>query len=124
MLCRNSPQGCFMNRDRLLALAALAALSASVLAGCNQTSSPAAMPVASAGASVAPLPAGAGCTAQIGRFRQVIENENRVGQVNPSVYRPGGGEGGRAGGGPCGAGRGPEAERMLATTKARHGYPG
>src|SRR3954449_831699 len=123
MLCRNSPQGCFMNRDRLLALAALAALSASVLAGCNQTSSPAAMPVASAGASVAPLPAGAGCTAQIGRFRQVIENENRVGQVNPSVYRQVDAEVSRAEAA-CAAGRGAEAERMLATTKARHGYRG
>ena len=110
-----------MIRDRLLPLAGLAVLASSfALAGCNQTSSPA-TPVASAAASVQ-MPAGAGCTARIGRFRAVIENENQVGQVSPSVYRQVDAEVSRAEAA-CAAGRDAEAERMLAATKARHGYP-
>jgi hypothetical protein len=111
-----------MTRDRLFPLAALAALAATVLAGCNQTSTSAAMPAASAGSSGAQMPAGAGCTGTIGRFRVVIDNENRVGQVSPSVYRQVDAEVSRAEAA-CAAGRDAEAERMLATTKARHGYP-
>ena len=68
------------------------------------------------------MPAGAGCTARIGRFRTVIENENRIGQVSPSVYRQVDAEVSRAEAA-CAAGRDAEAERMLAATKARHGYP-
>src|SRR6476661_7390581 len=84
---RNSSKGCPMIQNRLLSLAGFAVLASSfALAGCNQTSS-SATPVASAAAASVQMPAGAGCTARIGRFRTVIEKENRIGQVCPSVYR-------------------------------------
>lgn len=111
-----------MISDRMFPLG-LGAAALLALSACNQTSAPSAAPVASAAPAAAALPAGAGCTAQIGRFRSVIENENRVGQVSPSVYRQVDAEvsGAEAA---CAAGRDAEAQRMLATTKARHGYPG
>jgi hypothetical protein len=65
---------------------------------------------------------GAGCTAQLARFRFVIDNENRVGHVSPSVYRRVDADVSLAEAA-CAAGREAEAQRMLATTKARYGYP-
>src|SRR3954471_9415152 len=122
MVVRNSSKGCPMIQDRLLPLAGLAVLASSfALAGCNQTSS-SATPVASAAAPSVQMPAGAGCTARIGRVRTVIENENRIGQVSPTVYRQVDAEVNSAEAA-CAAGRDAEAERMLAATKARHGYP-
>jgi hypothetical protein len=102
----------------------LISAAAVALAGCNQTSSsgPAPAMAAESAASVS-LPAGAACTPRLERFRAVIENENRVGQVNPSVYRQVDAELTRAERA-CAAGRDAEAESMLAATKARHGYPG
>ena len=111
-----------MIRDCMLPLAALAALASTGLAGCNQTSSPATAQGAGAGSSAMQMSAAYGCGARIGRFRTVIDNENRVGQVSPSVYRQVDAEVSRAEEA-CAAGRDAEAERMLATTKARHGYP-
>jgi hypothetical protein len=115
--------GWLMFLDRLLKVSGpVAVASGLLLAGCNQTSSPATMaPVAQAGAA-APMPGGTGCASQIGRFRTVIENENRVGQVNASVYKQVVAEVSRAEVA-CSAGKDAEAQRMLAATKARHGYP-
>ncbi len=108
--------------DRLLHVSCPAVVaSALLLAGCNQTGSPAALPMTQAGAATQ-MPGGAGCTGQIGRFRTVIENENRVGQVSPSVYSRLDADVSRAEAA-CAAGRDAEAQRMLAATKARYGYP-
>ncbi len=95
--------------------------SALLLGGCNQTGSPAAAPLSQAGAAPQ-MPSGAGCAGQIGRFRTVIDNENRVGQVSPSVYTRLDADVSRAEAA-CAAGRDAEAQRMLAATKARYGYP-
>jgi hypothetical protein len=110
-----------MMLDRLPLFSGAAVLTAAlVLAGCNQTSGPLATPTA--GSTAMQMPAGAGCSGPIGRFRTVIENENRVGQVSPSVYKQVDAEVTRAEEA-CAAGRDAEAQRMLATTKVRHGYP-
>jgi hypothetical protein len=109
-----------MTPHRLLLVSAVAA----ALAGCNQTSSSGPAPaMAAAAATAVSLPEGAACTPRLQRFRAVIENENRVGQVNPSVYRQVDAELTRAEQA-CAAGRDAEAQSMLAATKARHGYPG
>jgi hypothetical protein len=109
-----------MTPYRLFLISAVAV----ALAGCNQTSSSGPAPAtAASGATPVSLPAGAACTPRLERFRAVIENENRVGQVNPSVYRQVNAELTRAEQA-CAAGRDADAESMLAATKARHGYPG
>jgi hypothetical protein len=115
----SSPSGEAMTPHRLLLVSAVAV----ALTGCNQTSSSGPGPAMAAGATSVSLPAGAACTPRLERFRAVIENENRVGQVNPSVYRQVDAEltgAERA----CAAGRDAEARSLLAATKARHGYPG
>jgi hypothetical protein len=108
--------------DRLHHLSGHAVVAtALVLAGCNQTGAPAGTSVAQAGSSVQ-APGGGGCTGQIGRFRTVIDNENRVGQVNPQVYKQMDADVARAEAA-CAAGQDAEAQRMLSATKARYGYP-
>jgi hypothetical protein len=102
-------------------------LAALLLAACTQTGSPPA-PQASLGsaslgsAAVAPAPAGgAGCAGEIGRFRAVIDDDRRTGNIAASVHGRLSGEVDRAASA-CSAGRDEEALRQLASAKGRYGY--
>ncbi len=99
---------------------ALPALAALLLAACNQTGAPA--PQAALGSpSVAPPAGGAGCAGEIARFREVIDDDRRTGNVAASVHARLSAEVDRAAGA-CAAGREPDAVRQLAAAKARFGY--
>jgi hypothetical protein len=106
-----------MPPTRLMALAAAALLSA-----CSQTSAPepAAGP-AVAVAAATPAAPGSRCGGDIGRLRSVMENDLAMGHVNRSVYDKVGADLDRAEAA-CSAGRDGEAARMVAATRARHGY--
>ncbi len=99
-----------------------------LLAGCNSAAPPPA-PVAQAPAShsVTPpgfkLPEGAGCSAAIARYRAIQDNDLAMGHVNQGVYNQIQGEIGAAENA-CAAGRDGEAQALIRTSKARHGYPG
>jgi hypothetical protein len=104
---------------RVLALPLLLALSA-----CNQTTTPVAAPASPASGVTAAsfqMPAGAGCTGEVSRFRAVMDNDLATGHVARSVH-------GRVvaeidgAGAACAAGRDAEAQRMVASIKARYGY--
>lgn len=102
---------------RLLALPLL-------LAACNQTTAPAPTAVAASGvtASSFRLPDGTGCAGEVARFRAVIDNDLATGHVARSVHGRMSAEVDRAGAA-CGAGRDAEASRLVASTRARFGYP-
>jgi hypothetical protein len=103
------------------------ALAALALAGCNANQpAPSASTPAPASLAYAPsnfqMPAGAGCTGAIARYRAVADDDFATGNVNPPVYRQikseiGGAE--QA----CGAGRDKEAQSMVLASRKRHGYP-
>jgi hypothetical protein len=99
-----------------------AGIAAIAVAGCNQTSAPA---PSTAFAAVTPpttqLPAGAGCTGEIGRYQAVMENDRQSGNVNGGVYARVVAEIDRASAA-CAAGHDAEAVRMIAATKSRYGY--
>jgi hypothetical protein len=100
----------------------LAGIAALAVAGCNQTSAPApSMAYAAATPPTRQLPAGAGCTGEIGRYQAVMENDMQTGNVNGSVYDRVAAEIDRASTA-CAAGRDAEALRMIAATKSRYGY--
>lgn len=103
-----------------------AALLASLLAACNQTT----VPTASApppGAGVTPvgfaLPAASGCAGEVARFRAVMDNDLATGHVAPAVHA-------RvvaridAAGAKCGAGQDGAARAEIAATRRAFGYPG
>ena len=69
------------------------------------------------------MPAGAGCTGDILRWRAVQENDRKMGQVNDAVYAEIAGEIDRAAEA-CRAGRDGEARAMVQASTRRHGYPG
>ena len=108
------------NAIRCLWLSGLVALP---LAACNQTASgPAPAPAStSATPSNFRLPEGSGCQGEIARYRAVMSNDLAMGHVNQSVYNRINGEIGQAEAA-CAAGRDAEAQRMIRTTKSRHGY--
>ncbi len=101
----------------------VAALLALSLAACNQTASPGpAAPASGVTAASFQLPAGAGCSGEVARFRAVMDNDLATGHVARSVHGRVTGEIDRAAAA-CSAGRDAEAVRMIAATKARYGYP-
>ena len=100
----------------------LPALAALLLAACTQTGSPPAPQASLGSAAVAPAPAGgAGCAGEIGRFRAVIDDDRRTGNIAASVHGRLSGEVDRAASA-CSAGRDAEALRQLASAKGRYGY--
>ncbi len=102
----------------------LTPLAALLLAACTQTGSPpapqASLGSTSLGAAVAPSGA-AGCAGEIGRFRAVIDDDRRTGNIAASVHGRLSGEVDRAAAA-CSAGRDAEAVRQLASAKGRYGY--
>ena len=101
----------------------VALLAATALSACTQTGvpEPTAAPASGVTPSAFALPAGAGCSGDIARYRAVMDNDLATGHVNRSVYDRVAGELGRASAA-CTAGRDAEAVRMVAATRARHGY--
>ena len=113
-------------------------LLAASLAGCNSTSTAVAPPVAAAAGSsgatpstyaserFAPanfkLPEGAGCSGDVARFRAIMDNDWRSGNVGQSVYNQIIGEIDQAANA-CVAGRDGEARGLIHTSRSRHGYP-
>jgi hypothetical protein len=97
-----------------------------ILSACQQAAPP--PPVA--GSSAIPgvtrsdfrLPAGAGCSGEVTRFRAVMDNDLETGHVARSVYDQVVGEIDNAASA-CAAGRDGEAVRMINNTKNRFGYP-
>jgi hypothetical protein len=91
------------------------------LAACNQTAGPVATPASGVTATSFQMPAGAGCAGEVSRFRAVMDNDLATGHVARSVH-------GRVvaeidgAGAACAAGRDAEAQRMVASIKARYGY--
>lgn len=101
----------------------LTGLMALPLAACNQTASgPASTPASmSTTPSSFRMPEGSGCRGEIARYRAVMSNDLATGHVNQSVYTRVEREIEQAEAA-CAAGRDAEAQRMIQTTKARHGY--
>ena len=102
----------------LIPLLALA-LGACVQAGPRPVAAPAggaALPPATASG-----PAGAGCAGEVARTRGVIDNDLAAGQVNRRVHDRIAADL-RAAETVCAAGREAEALRLVAATRARHGY--
>jgi hypothetical protein len=104
-------------------MVALTPLVVLTLAACNSARTP--QPVASAAPQqeAMALPAGAGCTASIARYRAVVKSDADTGNVNQSVYAQIDGEIKRAEAA-CASGQDGEARALVAASKSRHGYPG
>jgi hypothetical protein len=101
--------------------------AALLLAGCNQTTSPqASAPAQGTPAPSQPhvkLPAGAACTAEIERFRSIIDSDLETGNVGEKVHAAMVTEL-RQPESLCAAGNDGGSRAALHTVKARHGYPG
>ena len=112
-----------------LAFAVLAALplAALPLAGCNTTSAPPPAAIVYGNPAITPpgfkLPEGTGCTGDVVRYRAVMANDKRGGQVNDAVFATISAEINSAASA-CAAGREAEALSLVRASKARHGYPG
>jgi hypothetical protein len=101
------------------------------LAGCNQAG-PVPAPRAAApssgyaSASFTPegfvLPDGTGCQGDVARFRAVMNNDYKTGNVGLPVYRRIIGEIDQADHA-CASGNGPQASAMIRVTKSKFGYP-
>lgn len=102
-----------------------AALVAALLGACTQTASAPAAPPPGVIPGVTPntfaMPAGAGCSGEIARFRAVLKNDVDTGNVNQSVYNRAEPDLQRASAA-CSAGREGEANSIVASTKSRFGY--
>jgi len=103
----------------------LALFAALALAGCNASREPVATS-APRYSSITPsdfkLPDGAGCSGAVARYQAVMDNDKRMGHVGDGVYTQVSGEIAAAASA-CSAGRDGEAQRLVAASKARHGYP-
>jgi hypothetical protein len=100
-------------------LAAALAFSA-----CNSARAPAPAPAEAPPPSAAvKLPEGAGCTAQIARFRAIQDNDLKMGHVNKTVYGQIAGEIAEAESA-CAAGEDARAQSLIRASRSRHGYPG
>lgn len=97
-----------------------------VLGACTPTASTRPAPPPGAVAGVTPstfaMPSGSGCASEIARFRAVLRNDLETGHVGQGVYDRAGTELSR-GEAACAAGRDGEGRSILASTKARFGYP-
>jgi hypothetical protein len=115
--------------DALTRLAALVFCLA--LAACNQEAAApapqaAATPSGYATQAFTPegfaLPGGAGCQGDVARFRAVMSNDYKTGNVKPSVYRQISDDIDRADH-LCASGDGAQASALIRSTKSRFGYP-
>lgn len=117
---------------RAATTACIAALGA-ILAGCNSQSTPvASAPTASAQATADPsqpqaaptvsLPFGAACTAAIGKWRALIENDREMGYAGPVVYNSVQKDiaGAQTA---CAAGQDAKAVQLVRDSRKSHGYP-
>ena len=97
------------------------------LAGCNTASAPPPAAVVFGNPAITPpgfrLPEGAGCTGEVARYRAVMANDKRGGQVNDAVFASISTEINSAANA-CAAGREAEAMSLVRASKARHGYTG
>ena len=105
----------------------LAAVAALMLAACNSAGPTAtAPPPKPASIVVAPsnfqMPAGAGCSGDIARYRAVQDDDLAMGQIAQSVYKQIHGEIDAAAQA-CAAGHDAEARDMILASRKRHGYP-
>ncbi|MDE2361539.1 MAG: hypothetical protein KGM42_02585 [Hyphomicrobiales bacterium] len=101
-----------------------AVIGALVLAGCNSTArAPQAAAPQRTAVAQASLPSGAGCSAQIARYRAITDSDHATGNVNDSVWKQIEGEIAGASSA-CAAGNEAQAEALLRASKNRHGYPG
>ena len=103
---------------RLILLCAAAA----ALGACNASRNSSAIAAAPAAPVIAQEAQGAGCSAAIARYRAVAKSDADTGNANKSVYAQIDREIGAAEVA-CAAGRDAEAQRLIAASKARHGYP-
>ncbi len=107
-----------MPRSNMPRLPLLAApLVALALAGCNDSLGG---PVASAPPPSA-VASGPGCTGEIGRYQAVTKEDLATGNLEDKVYAKIQTELSRASAA-CSAGRAAEAHRIVAQSKAAHGY--
>ena len=107
--------------SRMRGLAAILALplAATALAACNRTS---AAPPGGAAPAVANAPGGVGCSAEIARVQAVLKSDVDSGNAARSVYTRAEPEQNRDNAA-FAAGHDAEAQTILASTKARFGYP-
>ncbi len=68
------------------------------------------------------LPEGAGCSGAVARWQAVQANDYASGNVNLKIYGQIQDEIARAAAA-CAAGREAEAEKLVASSRSRHGYP-
>lgn len=103
----------------------VAAIGAAVaLAGCNEMAGgAAASPVPSAPAAPAALslPSGSACANEINRFQSILKGDLETGNVEQKVFDQIQLDLNRAASA-CSAGKGAEAHRIVARSKASHGY--
>jgi hypothetical protein len=105
----------------------LAAVAALTLAGCNSVGPTASAPPPKPNTIVvAPsnfqMPAGAGCSGDIARYRAVQDDDLAMGQIAQSVYKQIHAETDAAAQA-CAAGHDTEARDMVLASRKRHGYP-
>ncbi len=106
----------------------LVAVTAILLAACNQSAPPPAAAVGQpqSASLITPagfrLPEGAGCAGDIARFRAVQDNDLQTGHVNKVVHGRIGAEIDQAAA-LCSAGNDGGARSALSGTKKRYGYP-
>jgi hypothetical protein len=68
------------------------------------------------------LPGGTGCSASVARWKAIQDNDLNTGHVSRSVYNQIGKDIEQASAA-CQAGRESEAEAIIRSSRARHGYP-
>ncbi len=100
----------------------LAALGASCSAMAQNTTYPAGYGVQAYTPKDFHLPEGAGCSGDVARWQAVQANDYASGNVNLKIYNQIQNEIARAAE-VCAAGRDGEARKLVASSKARHGYP-
>ena len=107
-------------------LASFYLLAALPLAACNQSAPQAPAPGA-APLGVTPstfqMPEGAGCAAEVARWKAIQDNDLATGHVTRSVYDRIAADIALAQR-VCAAGRDDEARRIVSASRKRHGYPG
>lgn len=103
--------------------------AALLLAGCNQSTQPAAAPTTGTPAvssNVTPssfrMPDGAGCTGSVNRFRAIMNNDLETGHVGKAVYDQITKDIDAAAA-LCAAGNDAGARSAITASRKRHGYP-
>lgn len=99
----------------------LAALAASLLAGCNAGPTAPAPKAMAALPAAKPLPEGKGCSASVARTQALVDSDLATGNIDEPVAKRFTADLGRAAEA-CSAGRDGEGLHLLAAAKARYGY--